>query len=134
MAGLEDRHGVISSLDSLGLLAMDRGNLDLAATMLEECLAFFRESEDGWEIARSLHNLGTWPTSGVISISRRHFKRRPSHCGRGWRTSTASPTSLTVRGKWRGREGSWTWQRCSSKRHWCCGGSWETNETLLPHS
>jgi tetratricopeptide (TPR) repeat protein len=26
--------------------------------MLEECLAFYRESEDEWEIARSLHNLG----------------------------------------------------------------------------
>jgi tetratricopeptide (TPR) repeat protein len=54
-----DQLGISGSLDNLGLVARDEGDLEEARTLLEEGLAIRREISQGWEAAISLEHLGT---------------------------------------------------------------------------
>lgn len=55
---LDDHRGVASSLNSLGLIAKDRGDVTSAVQMFSESLAIKRELRDVRGIAMSLNNLG----------------------------------------------------------------------------
>ena len=54
-----DQLGISGSLDNLGLVARDQGDLEEARALLEDGLAVRRAISQPWEIAISLEHLGT---------------------------------------------------------------------------
>ncbi len=59
---LNDEYGIIRTLNNLGTLAYDKGNLDSADRLFGECLALARKRNDPDNIATSLTNMG-WSTA-----------------------------------------------------------------------
>jgi non-specific serine/threonine protein kinase len=80
--GLDDRWRMVSMLRGLGSSALDRGEPDLALSLLEESLTLARETGHAWEEAASINLIGTVVSArGDLSTALDHHEAAVE----GWR-------------------------------------------------